>query len=435
MKITSKILICLFYTSTLVAFGSSNSSSVADGIELNYSIGSYYLSPSLRQNSNLNYNDTKKYHDIWISGVQQIGTNLRYSGALELTTLPHKVIGTNYSRLDYPITTGRFQESKIEYWSESLRILIGRANFFEDTYRSQVFPAPINGDGLSWIFTSNSWSFKHVIESLPAEISSIFPETIYRRLLNYHHLTFQWRNSTFGAGEYYILTGTSIGLDLKRMNPFVPYSRNSHDSYLDIAPGYTGDTDNSLIKLFWEWESTLLDLSANLYIDEFQVDLADRKTNNDALLLNINYQQEFNSISSLNLSGKIEASFSIGNPNFGDHPGPFTGTNSAEYPILEYSPGMLNMTFFKSSLNPTPGCKVSLAAHSESWVNISRLPPELRNQRSALDTLLVQEDSHIIFEYEQNITSLHSTILFATWRSTVSKNLGINAGIQYDYPF
>ena len=68
-------------------------------------------------------------------------------------------------------------------------------------------------------------------------------------------------------------------------SPFLPYSVNSHDSEADLFSDFRGDSDNSLIKFFWERRTASLIIGLNLYIDEFQIDAYDREVYNDAMLL------------------------------------------------------------------------------------------------------------------------------------------------------
>ena len=88
-------------------------------LKVGYSFGKEYLLPSLRSNSNLDYDKEKNYSNIQINLKTKLTQNISYSGILELSDKPHELIGTKYSRPDFLITTGRFQESKIEYQSKS----------------------------------------------------------------------------------------------------------------------------------------------------------------------------------------------------------------------------------------------------------------------------------------------------------------------------
>jgi len=341
------------------------------------------------------------------------------------------MIGTKFSRPDFILSTGRFQESYISYDGKSFSASFGRANFFDENFRPAIFAQPVNGDGFSWKYASRGFAFKHVLESLPAEKSE---DVVFRRLFSYHHLEYQFGRMAIGAGEYFILTGNNIGLEFKRLNPFLPFSLNSHDSQSDNYPGYTGDSDNALIKLFLNWSTRTSSLYLNLYIDEFQMDAADREYNNDAILLNLNVVKVFESFAGFNLPWSLESTLSLANPNFGQHPGPFTTTTSAHYPLFEYSPGQKRLFYIKSDILLNDRSRVSISFHKEQWVNIASLSPELRNQKTALQGLTDQQDSRIVAGYQFELEALHAAIeLQAWWTSIVEEHMGANVSLVYRY--
>jgi len=391
--------------------------------------GNIYLLPSLIGNSSLEYDKSKIYSTVQLVWQTSITPSLFYSGALELTNKPHELIGTKFSRPDYVLSTGRFQESKVEYRSKSLQVRLGRANFFEEDYRPFIFNYPINGDGLSWVYQWRSFAFKHVLESLPAEKSS---GVIFRRLMTYHHLEYRFGQVVVGAGEYFILTGENLGLELKRLNPFLPFSLNSHDSEQEVFEGFSGDSDNALIKFFVSWKKNRTKIDLRLFIDEFQIDSKDRKTNSDGLLFSLSGKYNFNSVIGIGMPGTIEGIASFSNPNFGDHPGPYTSTTSASFPLFEYSPGMLDLIFIDINLHPTTRSKIIVAAHREHWVQISRLPPEVRNQNSALQGLIIKQDNRIILAYEQDLPRMNSILHFQSWwAKPFVKGPGVSLSLVY----
>jgi hypothetical protein len=416
-----------------VLFGDEHSEKqVSDGIEFKYSYGSVFLIPSLEVNSGLGYNHAKNYSTLSFKWEKTISQKLRYIGHLELTDKPHSLIGTKFSRSDFPLSTGRFQESKVTYISKHFLFEIGRTNFLEENYRSSVFISPINGDGISWVYKREGMAFKHVLESLPAQKSN---NAVFRRLLSYHHLTYRFGSALVGIGEYFILTGDPIGMDLKRLNPFLPFSLNSYDSEADVYLGYNGDSDNTLIKLFLDWYGSSFSMNMNLYIDEFHIDADDRKTKSDAILLNINVQDTFQINSTSNISATVEGAISISNPNFGGHPGPFTSATSAGYPLLEYSPGMLSLSYFKAKIRTSSLGLFSLSIHRERWVEISSITPHLQNIRSAIETLPVHKDVTVMAGYELDLTRFNSKILFTGWQSSDLNNSGLLVSISTRYPF
>jgi hypothetical protein len=414
---------------------SNTTISNTNAISVKYSYGNYYLLPSLASNSDFNllYDNQQHYTDIGISYKSNINQQLTYSGAVEITDLPHALIGTNYSRPDYILSTGRFQESKICYENELINIQLGRTNFFSESSRSKVFTAPISGDGISWAYSGKGWQFNHVIASLPAEKSE---GTIYRRVVNYHHLSFRIREMKLGAGEYFILTGPVIGIDFKRLNPFIPYTRNSHDSYRNIYSGFIGDSDNSIIKFFIEWSNDHSNINLKLYIDEFQIDASDRKILNDAILLNTRLKKKFGSFAGKQIAWTIEGMLSLASPNFGEHPGPFTTATSAKIPLFEGSPGMTSLFYLKSELSPQGRNRLSISWLQERWVNISSLEPDIRNQRALIQTLTSHQDSQLLVSFSREYTSLHTSVLLEGWWVSSTDDIkGAKISIMYNYSY
>ena len=330
------------------------------------------------------------------------------------------------------MSTGRFQKSVLNYRSESLDIRIGRTNFFDEIYRASVFEPPINGDGFSWGYKYKNFAFKHVLESLPAEKSGA---VVFRRLLSYHHLEYHFGRAVVGAGEYFLLSGNAIGLEFKRLNPFLPFSLNSHDSEADIYTGFSGDADNALINFFLTWAGNSTELRLRLYVDEFQIDSKDREVFSDAMLVNISVMKNLASIPGLNIPAKVEGTISLSNPNFGEHPGPFTTTTSGGYPLFEFSPGMLRLYFLKVQIQPSLNNVIWVSAHHEHWLNISSLPPDIRNKRAVLEILPVEEDYLFLLSFKREINKLHTQVEFQGWRSSESENSGILVSLRTLYPF
>jgi hypothetical protein len=418
--------------SILYADQSENVSDDDNNFSLKYSLGQTYLLPSLHSNSYLNYSSSTNYSDIALKVNYSINANLRYSGMVELTDKPHNMIGTKYSRSDYPLSTGRVQKSIIEYRKNNLKLIVGRDNFFEEVYRPGNMPYPINGDGFSWSYQSGLFLFKYVIESLPAEnLNNI----IYRRLLTYHHLEYRARNIKLGVGEYFILTGNSIGLDLKRLNPFLPFALNSHDSESDYFPGFEGDSDNSLIVLFLNWESINNRFDLRLYIDEFQLDSWDRKLYNDAILFSINGKRTYKRILNSSSSGAVEASISLSNPNFGHHNGPFTSATSAGYSFFESTPGMTSNIYLKSIVNFSGNSTIKVSGHHHRWVEIATIPLAERADLAALIPLPIMIDNRILFEYDYNISPLNFIIVASAWQASTAGNNGMSLSFEKLFAF
>jgi hypothetical protein len=397
-----------------------------DNLSISFSYGIKDLLPSLIANSDLEFDNKKSYSDLWIEGGFQFSDKLRFEGALELTNQPHELIGTKFSRSDFPLSTGRFQKSVVSYTTDKLIITLGRDDMLRTKLRPDIFEYPIFADGIAWNYAWKSWNFKHIYQILPAESQS---NQIFRRSISYHHLSRTLNSLTFGAGEYFILTGDHIGLDLKRFNPFLPYSLNSHDSFADYYPGFSGDSDNSLIKLFLDWRKQSNKVSINLYIDEFQIDAVDREVFNDAVLLSLSAENELNAFGQRSL---FNWGFSAANPNFGQHPGPFTTTTIGAYPLFEYTPGMKNLYFFDATLFADKAYQLSLSGYTENWVNISELSPDRMNQRDALDQLDVHSDSRFGVELNYNLQKLPLRLGVVGWVGSVKEN---SSGIKFIFKY
>jgi hypothetical protein len=410
-----RLLLCLLLNVNVWAEKQNN-------LSVSISYGEKYVLPSLIANSEIEFNRKMSYSDFWFEGGFQISDKLRFEGALELTDQPHELIGTKFSRPDYPLSTGRFQQSVVSYTSEKLTIKLGRDDMLSSDLRPYIFDYPIYADGIGWSYTWRDWNFEHVYQTLPAERES---DQIFRRSVSYHHLSKTFNYLTFGAGEYFILTGESMQLDLKRLNPFLPYSLNSHDSEADDYPDFTGDTDNSLIKLFLNWGRNSNKVSINLYIDEFHIDAVDREVYSDAILLSLSAENEFTVFGQ---RSKLNWGFSAANPNFGQHPGPFTTTTFASFPLFEYTPGMKNLVYFDSRILKGKEWEILFAGHSEQWVNISQLTPALMNNRAELNTLKVNSESRLILGLRYKLNKYPINVGIEGWSGSDS---GMRLKIQF----
>ena len=392
-------------------------------LDISYSYGSNQLLPSLLTNSDLVFDRDQLFSDLWIQGGFKISDKLSFEGGLQLTDQPHELIGTKFSRPDYPLSTGRFQRSVVKYKSESLTIMVGRADMLSGELRPDLFSLPATGDGFSWQYGWKDWGFKHVFQVLPAETDE---NQVFRRSVSYHHLSKKINDHTFGVGEYFILSGKQIGFDLKRLNPFLPYSLNSHDSEADYFSGFSGDSDNSLIKFFWEWRKKSSKIALNLYIDEFQIDAVDRDVFRDAMLLS------FSGVIDrvvLNQQSSFTYGFSIANPNFGQHPGPFTTTTIGAFPLFEYTPGMQSIYFFEAQLFTERRYQLSLSGYSEKWLNITHLSPEQMNLRVELDKLEVITDSRVSIQAQYKFESIPLNLHGGGWVGTDDEN---SSGVKID---
>jgi len=395
-------------------------------VSMQYTYGQYYILPSLVANTRLSYDERRFYNDLWFSFSSSLSDKISYHFAVEVSDLPHDVIGTIFSRSDYPLSTGRFQQSEISYDSKKLYVKVGRGNHFNELKRPEVFAKPVNVDGISWTYISDNWEFKHTIASLRAERSSSIN---YRRLLNYHHFKYKFGRIDVGISEYFILTGTTIGIDLKRLNPFIPYSRNSHDALEDRYEGFSGDADNAIIKAFSQWESNQWTLILNVYVDELQIDSWDRSFLSDAMLLNMTgiYHP---SRGIMGYQSMIEASVSLSNPNFGEHPGPFTTPTNGMYPLFETSTGLKELLFLKIAVNPSIKYLLEFSFHSEKWVLISKIPRDERNIKTALNSLPNISDSLVKLSLTYKFLS-RSTVNVEGWYETPNSDLGMRLTALY----
>jgi len=394
IRFASLVLLIGHFYFCSVALGQDDN---AYKFDFSYTYGTLQLLPGLVANAGHDFDEDKNYSDIWIHGDINISDKLSYAGSAEITDQPHQLINTKYSRPDYPLSTGRIQRSAFKYSHNDFSLIVGRDDMLGSHLRPQIFIYPTYGDGFSWSYKTHGWGAKHVFQVLPAEKGN---GQVFRRSISYHHLAKDFHNFTLGVGEYFILTGENIEFDLKRLNPFLPYALNSHDSEADNFPGYVGDTDNSLIKLFIDWRKKSSQLSLSLYVDEFQIDAADRAIKNDALLLNLSV---FNDLEVFGVNSRIIWGFSVGNTNFGQHPGPFTTTTIGMYPLFEYTPGMKDLVFIESNTSLGKTWQFTIAGYSERWVNISELLPSQMNQRADLEELKIHSDSRLLFGVEYRL--------------------------------
>ncbi len=392
-------------------------------LEISYSYGSNQLLPSLIANSNLAFDRTSQFSDIWVRGGFKISEQLSYKGALEVTNQPHELILTKYSRPDYPLTTGRIQRSVINYESDNLSISVGRDDMLSGEFRPSIFYLPAGGDGFSWHYRLNDWGFNHVFQVLPAEKIN---NQVFRRSISYHHLSKKFKDHTIGIGEYFVLSGNQVSFDLKRLNPFLPYIVNSHDSEADLFSGFSGDSDNSLVKVFWEHRGSST-IGVNLYIDEFQIDADDREVYNDAMLLSFYGASE---VTVLNQQTSIKYGISLSNPNFGQHPGPSTTTTTGLFPLFEYTPGIQSLYFLEAKIFTERRYQLSLSGFTEKWLNITQLSPEQMNLRAELDKLDVHTDSRISVQTNYNFERFPMSLSGMVWFGTDNEN---NSGAEISF--
>jgi len=377
--------------------------------DIQYTYGNLHFLPSILANSPLQIDSKDPYSDLWLIGHLQFNENLSYAISVQATNMPHQLINTMYSRPDYPISTGRVQKSVVHYTSGNFNLSAGREDFLTAGYRPEVLRYPIAADGFRWEYQWHDWRFQHVHQVLPAETAN---GVVFRRSLSYHHLSKQFGNLNFKLGEFLILTGETLGFDLKRFNPLLPFIINSHDSEADIYPGFNGDSDNALIKFGLDWKKPQRIYALNFYVDEFQIDPEDREVANDALLLVLSAQNQLEFMNRI-LDLKYGASFS--NPNFGQHPGPFTTTTIGFYPMFEYTPGMKHLYWLDGEYEVSKNLVIFAGAHTVDWVQITQLAPSQMNLISELEQLEDNTGSEFTLGLNYKFSKLPLGIGILTW--------------------
>ncbi len=121
-------------------------------------------------------------------------------------------------------------------------------------------------------------------------------------------------------------------------------------------------------------------------------------------------------------SNVYEFALALCNPNFGDHPGPFTRANSAGYPLMQFSPGLVGLGYCKWSHSFTKSTYISFSYAKEYWKNISPIPPEFRNRIDVLDALPLLDDELFHLSYELNVTQLKAKFMVEVWASINDEN-------------
>ena len=423
LSILKYCILLLFCWQTIVIAQSSNDYE----LDVSYQYGNYHIFPSLFTNEGVLFDKQQSYTLIEINGSMIIADNLSYEGSVQVTDLPNELINTKYSRGDYPLSTGRLQRSVVNYNTTNFVLRVGRDDMLSSKIPLGIADYPLSGDGFSWRYDFGTNQFKHVFQVLPGETVG---DEVFRRTISYHHLSRNFKNITLGVGEYLILTGSHIGLDLKRLNPFLPFMLNSFDSEKDFYAEFNGDSDNSMIKLFIDWISENHRFRLNLYIDEFQIDPEDRENNSDALLFNLlgNHENHF-----FGRQTEIKWGFSVSNPNFGQHPGPFTAPTVGVFPLLEYSPGLQRIGFFDIKCQVDESWHIGASGYSERWLDLRCIAPSMRNKLDQLNLLEQETDHYLGFRVGFRTVALPIMMTAHIWKQSHNNDLSASVKLNYHW--
>lgn len=253
-------------------------------------------------------------------------------------------VGATFERPDFPLfSTGRFYQGEFIFNYKTLKVNLGRHLHDLDPIRQNSVwnQNRLTGDGItwSWDFIEN-WRFEHSIEYLPAGKDA--NNYVFDRILNYHSMTWKGEKLSFLFGEMSLYTGINQELNWQRSNPVLPYVLNTFDSFDKKAPGYVGDNENHIFVFRLDYTFTdKMEVKSYLYLDEFQIDAADRETHADIYLwLNEIYYRHNDNL-------RTSLTFSLANPAMGWHPGPFTTYTTYQYELLPHAFGEISRVELK----------------------------------------------------------------------------------------
>ena len=224
-------------------------------------------------------------------------------------------------RPDFPLfSNARAYRGEIQINYKNIDFNIGRHLFDQDPMKQNSIwnKKRLTTDGINWTWNLPlNFKFENTIESLPTEIDSV--RNVYDRILNYHSLSWKYKNIKLSGGEISIYSGYNQGVNLLQSNPFLPYMLNMLDTYDKWLSGYSADNENIIFtfKLKYNFLENLY-FQSILYIDDIQIDAVDRVRIADMFLLTNELFFKFNDELSLNLNANIA------NPVMGWHGGPYT---------------------------------------------------------------------------------------------------------------
>lgn len=308
-------------------------------------------------------------------------------------------IGALFTRPDLPVIhTGRFISGELNYTGEQFKMRIGR--LFPDYHPVlQVTPyakETISGDGIDWSYRHSFWQFENRIEFLRPEMRQ---DHSISRIFNAHFIHLMHHNWEIGLGEYLIYTGDNKGVDWIWSNPFIPYIVHNFDAYSGIGTTtteYNGDTDNSMLYGEFRWQGIKASIVSRLYVDEFQVDGADRITHTDEYLWHTQLVivptslsvRASSSVSNATPTHNFELIFTaaFASASFGYHPGFFTTYYVDQYSLLPHESGRTRYAAL-SLVWQQPGFYVIADLWDSSYKNPLILMPDQRHLHDYVDSL------------------------------------------------
>ena len=273
-----------------------------------------------------------------------INKNTFFAGGFVFSSINN--VGATFERPDFPLfSTARFYRGELILNFDNFNFNIGRFIPDQDPVKQMSIwnKSKITGDGILWHWDiNNNFRFVNSIEFLPA--GHVSDEVIYERILNFHELVFRHKKISLSLGEISLYTGIGQGINFHNSNPFLPYTINFADSYIDRDPGYQGDNQNNLITCKFEFNILKnLVYKSMLYIDDIQIDKTDRERLADRYLWINELYTEVDNLR-FSVQGKLS------NPSMGFHGGPFTmlttyGTELLPHTFGEYYSGHLNIQY------------------------------------------------------------------------------------------
>jgi hypothetical protein len=196
----------------------------------------------------------------------------------------------------------------------------------------------ISGDGADWSLKGSFWTFENRIQFLKNER---YNGQAINRIFNFHRVELSYKQWSFGLGEFLLYTGFNQEIDWTWSNPFISYVVHNYDTYADQehASQFDGDTDNGLIYADLKWEGKSLQVASRLYVDEFQVDGADRELRTDEFLSHTQIVYNISKTQTKWIPQTILTTASFASAGFGYHPGLFTDFYVGGYPLLPTETG------------------------------------------------------------------------------------------------
>ena len=287
-------------------------------------------------------NDFKyNMRNLFIEKGISFSRNYTFLGGLVLSNNAPDLVGANYERPDFSVfSTGRIYASELIYNSNTFNLKLGRLRpkYYLLRQSSPWNSKRISGDGFRGDYYHKGFVFSNSIEYLPSE--EISEGETFDRILNFHQLSFQVNQDfTISFGEFSIYSGSNLGLNWLKSNPFIPYVVHNYDTDSSRKKGYSGDLDNyilfneiTIIKGRWE-------INIKSYIDEFQFDSEDRKVFADQYLVIGEIWTELTEPEKSKNNLDAVFRYSKSNIAFGIHNGVLTTYKVGAVPLLPHELG------------------------------------------------------------------------------------------------